>query len=505
MKKLITILAVAIAFSSICMTQAQARVTRSGAKYVIYLIGDGMASPQIHATEAYLAALDEDDKIAGGIKAKKLFMSEMPVQGMQMSFANNRFITGSAAAGTALACGKKTNIDVISMSPDVSVSYKSLAEAAKEKGMKVGIVTSVSIDHATPAVFYSHTATRKNLHDICMQLANSNFDYFAGGAMVGDVKQTINNETGEITFYESALETAIANGFTYTDTKAAFEALTSADGKVYAVNPYLDGEGALPYAINTNELGDTINPMYENTITLAEFTQKGIDLMKDNDEGFFMMVEGGKIDWACHANDAAAAIQDTIAFDNAVKVALDFAAENPRDTLVVVTGDHECGGMTLGYAATSYETYYETLADQNIAFDDFDNYVLADYKASHSNTDIDQDMKDLINQYFGLVWANLNAYEVELLEGAFDKFMSGSSVNTTEEDNVLYNYYNPLSVTITHVMNRKAGMGWTSYSHTAVPVPVLAQGFEAYRFDGYYDNTDVALRIALAMKVSISE
>ena len=152
-----------------------------GPKYIFYFIGDGMASPQIHATEAYLAALEEDDAAPGGVKAKKLAMSTFPVQGMQMSYANDRFITGSAAAGTALACGKKTNIGVIAMDPDATVPYKTLAEAAKAKGMKVGIISSVSIDHATPAVFYSHTDSRNNYEQIGEQLLASNFDYFAGG------------------------------------------------------------------------------------------------------------------------------------------------------------------------------------------------------------------------------------------------------------------------------------------------------------------------------------
>ena len=125
-------------------------------KYVFFFIGDGMGCPQIHSAEAYLAALESPDENDGSVKAKSLTMSGFPVQGMATTFANNRFITGSAAAGTALACGKKTNINVIAMDPTTTIPYTSLAELAKEKGMKVGIISSVSIDHATPAVFYAH-------------------------------------------------------------------------------------------------------------------------------------------------------------------------------------------------------------------------------------------------------------------------------------------------------------------------------------------------------------
>jgi len=100
-----------------------------------------------------------------------------------------------------------------------------------------------------------------------------------------------------------------------------------------------------------------------DNLFLADYTAEGIRLM-NNPRGFFMMIEGGKIDWACHANDAMAAIQDTIAFDDAVAVAVDFMNEHPRRTLIVVTGDHECGGMTLGFAGTNYDTYFEVLNGQ---------------------------------------------------------------------------------------------------------------------------------------------
>ena len=171
-----------VAFATV---ELQARTSSyrpfQGVKYCFFFIGDGMASPQIHATEAYLAALVDDDTVEGGVKEVKLEMSNFPVVGLQTMYANNRFITGSAAAGTALACGYKTNVGVISQSPDLTVDYKTIAEAAKAKGMKVGIVSSVSIDHATPAVFYAHTSSRNNYEDIDFQLLNSDFDYFGGG------------------------------------------------------------------------------------------------------------------------------------------------------------------------------------------------------------------------------------------------------------------------------------------------------------------------------------
>jgi len=206
-------------------------------KYIFYFIGDGMASVQIHAAEAYLAAIQGKDEVAGNQKAKLLAMSHFPVQGMSTTFANNRLITGSAAAGTALACGMKTNIGVISMNPDATGPYTTVAELAKARGMKVGIVTSVSIDHATPAVFYAHQPSRSKYHEIAMELANSNFDYFGGGGFHDD-------ETGA----GNAIETAKANGFAYVNTRDALAAVAPGTRTV-ATNHTLMGGAALAILI----------------------------------------------------------------------------------------------------------------------------------------------------------------------------------------------------------------------------------------------------------------
>jgi alkaline phosphatase len=483
-------------------------------KFIFYFIGDGMASPQIHATEAYLASLEGDDADPGSIKAAKLTMTGFPVQGMQMSFANNRFITDSAAAGTALACGMKTNVGVVSMDPNGKSSYVTLAETAKKKGMKVGIISSVSIDHATPAVFYSHSESRNNYEQIGEQLMESGFDYFGGGGFrvnKYEGKDYADKENEER--YSILKSKAKKHGFTYVDTRKDFDALKEGNHPVIAVNPYLDSSNAMPYALN-RMAADGAGEDYEGSISLSEFTQKGIDLL-DNDKGFFMMVEGGKIDWACHANDARAAIEDTIAFDKAVAVAAQFAEKHPEETLIVVTGDHECGGMTLGFAGTEYDTYYEKMGGQSVAYDDFDAKIFEAYKSSHNPApeNIDKDMWKIISNNFGMDGAgltpdkddDLDEYERNLLENAFDKAVKGEGVSPEDQENmILYGFYNPLSVTLTHVLNRKCGLAWTSYSHTAVPVPVLATGAGSGRFNGYYDNTEVAKKIADLMQVTLA-
>ncbi len=458
-----------------------------GAKYVFFFIGDGMASVQMHAAEAYLEA--ENHNVPGAPKAELLTMSQFPVQGMATTYADNRFITGSAAAGTALACGMKTSIGNISLAPDETTPYVSIAELAKDAGMRVGIVSSVSIDHATPAVFYAHQPSRSMYYEIGLDLAASNFDYFGGGGFK-------NPEGGTPSVWDSLQ----ANGYVVADTLQELQNVQPGT-KCVAIGD-LAGSSALYYEIDrTGEMA-----------SLADFTAEGIRLL-DNPNGFFMMVEGGKIDWACHANDARSSIDDTLAFDAAIAEAVAFYHEHPQETLIVVTGDHECGGMTIGFAGTGYANAFELLDNQTMSYEAFSYVTWPEYEDTHQGVvDIDDDFKTLMLNAFGLDWNadpeihpnGLTDYQKLRLEAAFDKSMTGESQNPPDEDMLLYGYYEPITVTLTHILNEKAGLAWTSYSHTGVPVPVLAIGRGSYLFDGFYDNTDVARKIAQAMRLNLN-
>lgn len=483
------------------------------AKYVFFFIGDGMALPQIHATEAYLAQSVQPDNPTGDYNdpeshgtagATKLTMSQFPVVGLQTTYADNRFITGSAAAATALACGMKTTINTIAMDPIKSNPYTTIAELAREKGMKVGIVSSVSIDHATPACFYAHEPERGHYWHIADQLSMSDFDYFGGGGMKGQIdKYWPDGATDPVLL-------AIDRGYTLVRTKAELQAVAPGTKTfAYGNDVYTqeadptDKSYSMPYEIDRAA----------DNLSLADYTAEGIRLM-DNPRGFFMMIESGKIDWACHANDAMAAIQDTIAFDDAVAVAVDFMNEHPGQTLIVVTGDHECGGMTLGFAGTNYDTYFEVLNGQTMSYEKFNWTELSAHKDEFhvdpwdDSTDMNADIKTRIANAFGLVYNELNDYEVELIEAAYDKTMSGDTDTDTgmNEEFLLYgyDYYEPFTITLTHILNRKAGIRFTSYAHTAVPVPVYAEGSGARIFNGNYDNTDIARKFAGIMKVNLN-
>jgi alkaline phosphatase len=486
----------------VLLALSSASFAATKAKYVFLMIGDGMALPQRNAAEIFLAA--GRDATKPGIV--RLAMNELPAQGMCTTYSTNSLITDSAAAATAFACGEKTKSGVIAMDPNGERKLPIITQLAKASGRKIGIVSSVSIDHATPAAFYSHAAGRSVYYEIALQLASSGFDYFAGGGL--------KKPKGDKGDQPDAFEAIEKAGYVITRTRDDFLKLNASSGKILAINPVLDRDKALSYEVDRKD----------GEITLAEFTTKGIELL-DNPNGFFMMVEGGKIDWACHANDAVASIRDTVAFDDAVRVALDFCKKHPDETLVVVLGDHETGGMSIGFAGTQYDTFFSKLRFQKGSYIAFDAF-LDGYKKTHSpETAKFDDIAATVTEFFGFRFLpdekivdleskakggdRAAAQELELavkpremkdIRAAFAQTMKGAKERSSDEETyLLYGEYEPLTICLTHILNRKAGIGWTTYAHTGVPVPVSAIGVGQETFNGYYDNTDVHAKMKAAM------
>lgn len=452
------------------------------AKYVFLFIGDGMGIPHRQAPEIFLAA-----KVGKPFGHYRMTMNTFPSQGVTTTYANDRFIIGSAASGTALSTGFATNIGYIGMDPELR-PVKTVAEMAKDNGMKVGIVSSVSIDHATPATFYAHQPHRSMYHEIAHDLANSGFHFFGGGGFRDPEGKRSKSPKGD------ALEAASKNGYTIVNNRADFMKLKPGN-KVIAYNANLPDGKALPYAMDSTA----------DDISLAEFTAKGIELL-DNPKGFFMMVEGGKIDWASHANDAVATIYDTLAFDDAVKKAVEFAANRPEETLIVVTGDHECGGLTLGFAGTKYESAYDVLKGQKISFQVFESMVREYREKNAGNTSFD-DFFPLIEENFGLKTIGndhmtLMDYELKSLKDAFLRSMAELREKGQGEDYLMYGDYEPLAIKVTHILNQKAGLAWTSYSHTGAPVTTSAMGVGNAIFNGYYHQSELGKKIMSAFGFS---
>ena len=250
------------------------------------------------------------------------------------------------------------------------------------------------------------------------------------------------------------------------------------------------------------------NDRSENEWALRDYVKKGIEVL-DNKTGFFMMVEGGKIDWACHANDARSSIADTVALSEAVKEAIAFYNKHPKETLILVTADHETGGLTIGYAGTDYNLFFRSLDSQKLSYAKFDSDYVADYKKN--KTSFDDVMKD-VEKLFGLKKPGsegsskdgglvLTDYEYGRIRKAYEKTIKDDSSRNQEEYDI-YGTYEPLTITITHILNAKCGIGWTSNSHTGLPVPVYALGAGQDIFTGYYDNTDIYKKMAELTKVS---
>ena len=301
-------------------------------KYVFLFIGDGMGPEQIRITEAYLAA-----GLAAGwpeLRARygdrpSLAFTGFPAQGSISTYSASHDITDSAAAGTALATGQKTRNGVVGLTSAKWGRLPTLAEQAKKNGRRVGIVSSAPINHATPATFYAHISSRFKMYDIGRQLIESDFDYFGGGGFQK------HDAKGRQSLYDLAEE----SGLVVLRERQDIQAARYEHGKtILAVNPVLNGREAMPDGLDLFRNGD------ENGLGLNEFVQKGIELL-ENENGFFMMVEGGKIDWAGHDNEAERLIFEILEFNLAVESALEFAAKHPEETLIVVTADHETGDL----------------------------------------------------------------------------------------------------------------------------------------------------------------
>ena len=466
-------------------------------KYVFLFIGDGMSYPQVSAAEMYLGKLNSPNSVA----TQYLNFSRFPAAGTAQTFDQTSFCPDSASTATSISTGYKTASNVINMDASGTKEYTPITEQLKAKGYKIGVVTSVTLNHATPAAFYAKEPTRNNYYNIGLELAQSGFDYFAGG----DLDQRTDKNKDKKDLHEVIKE----KGYKIASSKADILNLNSNSGKVVAINPESVGKGAMPYEIDRKS----------GELSLADFVKKGIDVL-DNDKGFFMMVESGKIDWACHANDSAATIHDTIQFSKAVDEAIKVYNKYPKDTLIIVTGDHETGGLTMGFAGTGYNTFFEKIQKATMSYEEFDK-IINEYKSNTSNQASKlSDLYPAIRAAYGLIPNNdpmlkypklfpqytdmvLTDYKMSRLEAAFKQTMTSSKERKyTDEEKVMYGSYEPLSVTLSHILNNKAGLDYTSYSHTGIPVPVFATGVGHEIFNGYYDNTDLYKKMAAITGIS---
>ncbi|WP_297101000.1 alkaline phosphatase [uncultured Draconibacterium sp.] len=272
-------------------------------KNIIFLIGDGMGVSQVFS----------------GITANQghLFIENCRHIGFSKTQSADNYITDSAAGGTALACGVKTYNGAIGVDADTA-KVKSILEEAVDKGLATGLVSTSAITHATPASFIAHQPSRNMYEDIAADFLDTDIDVFIGGGNDHFTKRKDGrNLANELKEKGYTVETDI--------------------NKIAKVKSgKLAGLTAGVHTGRTAERGDM----------LPVATKTALDILDNNDKGFFLMVEGSQIDWGGHASSTVYIVEDMLDFDQTIGKALEFAAKD-GETLVLVTADHETGGMAL--------------------------------------------------------------------------------------------------------------------------------------------------------------
>ncbi len=450
-----TCLFVAVLFSVLSFAQA---------KYIFYFIGDGMGTNQVLASEMYLAELE------GRIGRKQLLLTQFPYSGQVATFSASNGITDSAAAGTCLATGTKTNNGTLGLSPQKD-TLRTIAEILQQQGYGIGIMTTVAIDHATPAAFYAKVPDRHQYYEIGTQLAYTNFDFFGGAGFHQPVKQ---HDKKAPNLYDLCEE----QGYTFAHGYA--DAQNKMNANKLILTQTTDGidrtkqAGSLPYAIDRQE----------DALTLRQIVSTAIPYLSQKHDRFFMMVEGGMIDYACHGQDGATAIGETLDMDAALEEAYRFYLAHPDETLIVVTADHETGGLAMGNGG--YVLNLQALQHQHCS-----SWILSDQLSSlfKDNTPSWDDVKNLLTKQLGFYTSvKLTDDEDARLHDLYNKAVAHKDGKVK----TLYKTMNELGNTAIALLNKKAHLGWTSYDHTGHAVPVFAVGIGAERFTGWHDNTEIA-------------
>ncbi|MGM9825524.1 MAG: alkaline phosphatase [Paludibacteraceae bacterium] len=459
-------------FSLIFCLLAVALLGYGQAKYVFYFIGDGMGTNQVLGTEMYLSELK------GEIGRERLCMTQFPYSGQAATFSASNGITDSSAAGTCLASGKKTNNGVLGQDAE-GQDVRTVAEILKAQGWGVGIMTSVAIDHATPGAFYAHVPSREMYYEIGKQLAFSDFDFFGGAAFH---QPNPKGGTGKrVNLYDLCEEQGytLAHGFE--------EAQRLMDAKKMILMQSTDGIDRnkpsynIPYAIDRKA----------DDLTLEQIVQTAIPFLSGKYERFFMMVEGGMIDYASHGNDAATAFGEVIAMDEALRVAYAFYQAHPDETLIVVTADHETGGLALGNS--DYTLNLQLLQHQRCSAWILSDKVSALFKGKKQPKW--EDVKQVLTESLGLyTQVEVTAEEDAALQEAYKKAVShkGNDMKT------MYKDINEIGALAVKMLNDKSKIGWTTHAHSAHAVPIFAVGVGASRFSGWHDNSDIAKLILRA-------
>ena len=436
-------------------------VAAQSPKYIFYYIGDGMGMGPIVAAQNYNRLILKNDK--------PLTMMQMPVVGWALTYSASSDITDSAAAGTALATGSKTKNYMLGMNAD-TVAVTSIAKILHDSGYGVAIATSVAPDDATPGAFFAHVPNRSMTYQIGCDMAASGYEFVAGAGVRGTETDGKPNDL---------LDRFAAEGVQIVRGPEGAASITAARALL------LNNEGS-----SRSNIGYTIDSI-QGTLTLPLIASTALkQLERTSPDKFFMMIEGGNIDHALHGNDAGASIKEIINFDEALKVAYDFYLAHPDETLIVVTADHDTGGMAIVRSGGIGNIDY-----QKVSKEEFSNFCKAMLKTRNIFTW--DDMKAYMSENLGF-FTHIPVSEADetKLKKLFDDTFE---LRNTADQKTLYANFNAFAVEVFNMFNNAVGVTFCTTSHAGNAVPVFAVGVGADLFKGFNNNTDLPAAILKAV------
>lgn len=463
-------LAVILALTAIVFTPADAKKTKTPTpKYVFFMIGDGMGINQVYGAQNYNQTTGDGPQFIN--------FTQFPVRTMVTTFSASSLVTDSAASGTALATGVKTYNNGLGVDPDHNPVH-GLCEWAHAKGFGAGVATTVGVNHATPAAFYGHADNRNEYEKIAQQLIDSDFiDFAAGGGFI------VERNTGhDSKYFEDRARDA---GITVLKGRDQFRNLGRQKGRVICIDNF-ESSTDVPFAMDQKP---------EDT-TLSDFVQAGIDHLYGNygKKGFFFMVEGGEIDGAGHNNDAICNIKEINDFAKAIDVVLAFYEKHPDETLILVTADHETGGLELGdnYIMHPEFLYGHTKSEGEInkLFREFAGVGPDRNPLPNRRIPPYHEMQQFLSEHLGL-WSTIEVSEAQ--EAHFrDLYHRAFVLNETEMVEALYSVSNRIVSDAITYADRQAGYIWTHGGHTGSPVGLYVKGAGAVEFNACTDNTMIS-------------
>jgi alkaline phosphatase len=463
-RRVFTAIAIVLVFAINCVACAESN-SLERAKGVILLIGDGMGINQVKSAGIY----------AQRILGKDLAINTIETSGLTTTHAANSKVTDSAAAATALYSGYKTNTGLLNILPDGTKVFN-VAAAAKKAGLSVGVVSTTRLTDATPAAIYASSARRDCEDYIAGQLPEFSPDVVFGGGgayfIPSSQKGSKRNDQNDI------IELMKGRGYGFVENNSELKAVNSEIAyKLFG----LFSTGNMAYILD-REGHKTLS----DQPSLADMTRKALSIVGRNPKGFFIMIEGGRIDHACHYNDIKNMITETLDFDAAVGVTLSYQKTHP-DVLVIVTADHETGGLTQreGTEFTIDPVPIEPIK-RSLAF--IENKI----KTA-------PDRQDTILKSAGL---NLTEEEAELLRNNQTKAIEDKPSGNGDKANLKFARSATLDA-LSMITSQRAKVDWTSFGHTEQPVMTRAVGPGEKLFSGSYDNTDIAKKIAEILNLSL--